>query len=205
MIILWTAASFLCGSFMFSYWLGLILRHNLRAEGDGNPGAANLWRAAGHWYGLAGIFLDFLKGYIPVALLVNTGTVTDYGLIAVAAAPVVGHAFSPFIGWKGGKAIAVTFGVWSGLTHFAGSLALAVILAVLQVVFRLFLKGRPLTSRLDAFMVVLGMFLLSIYVFWADYGPEIHWFWLCSLLLLVITHRRELLVTVRHTPTGLGG
>lgn len=205
MIILWTAAAFLCGSFMFSYWLGRVLNHNLRMEGDGNPGAVNLWRAAGHWYGLAGIFLDFLKGYLPVALLVNSGTVTGYGLIAIGAAPILGHAFSPFIGWKGGKAIAVTFGVWSGLTHFAGSLALAVILAILQVVIRMFLRGRPLTAQMDAFMVVLGMLLLSIYVFWADYGPEIHWFWLCSSLLLVLTHRREFLVMVRRTPTGLGG
>jgi acyl phosphate:glycerol-3-phosphate acyltransferase len=192
MIILWTAVSFLSGSLMFSYWLGLIAHHNLKAIGDENPGALNLWRVAGYQYGLAGITLDVLKGYIPVAYLVNTGTVRGYEVVLVAAAPVLGHAFSPFLRGRGGKAIAVTFGVWSALTGFAASLAYAVILALLLVTARWINKGKPTSAEADGFQVVFGMLLLSAYLFGRNYSHTILSFWFGNFLLLVYTHRQEL-------------
>lgn len=204
MIILWTAAAFVSGSLMFSYWLGLIARRNLRHSGDGNPGAINLWRSAGAVYGMAGIVLDFLKGYAPAALLVHTGAASGYGLAVAGAAPILGHAFSPFLGWKGGKAIAVTFGVWSGLTHFRVSLALAVILAVLQLILRLMHKGKPIAVETDAAQVVFGLLLLSIYLFWAGYSVELRCLGLFNLLLLAFTHRRELSLFLRREPAGQG-
>jgi glycerol-3-phosphate acyltransferase PlsY len=192
MIILWTAISFLSGSLMFSYWLGLIAHHNLKAIGDTNPGGLNLWKAAGYPYGLSGIILDVLKGYVPVALLVNTGTVTGYEVVLIAAAPVLGHAFSPFLKGRGGKAIAVTFGVWSALTGFAASLAYAVILALLLTTARWINKGKPTTSEADGFQVVFGMLLLFVYLFERNYSNAILSFWFGNFLLLVYTHRQEL-------------
>src|SRR5690606_14820148 len=111
----WTALAWLSGSLMFSYWLGCLKRRNLREVGDGNPGGVNLLKAVGIGWGLAGIALDFLKGYVPLVLLLWNGAVTGYELVPVAIAPVLGHAFSPFLKFQGGKAIAVTFGVWSAL------------------------------------------------------------------------------------------
>ena len=61
MTIVWTVCAFLSGSFMFSYWLGLIAKKNLKTVGDGNPGALNLWKAAGYKLGIVGIILDFYK------------------------------------------------------------------------------------------------------------------------------------------------
>ncbi|WP_123043060.1 glycerol-3-phosphate acyltransferase [Cohnella candidum] len=191
-IALWTAVSFLSGSLMFSYWLGRLARHNLRDVGDGNPGALNLWRAAGYPYGLTGILLDFLKGFMPVAWLVHTGALTGYEMIPAAAAPIFGHAFSPFLRGRGGKAIAVTFGVWSALTAFRAALAYAVILAVLLLGARYLNKGKPTSSESDAFQVVLGMLLLSLYLYMDEFPREVWGFWLVNVLLLVYTHRREL-------------
>lgn len=65
MIIIYVIIEFLCGSLMFSYWLGLVSKKDLSTVGDGNPGAFNLWKAAGYKLGLAGVFLDFMKGYFP--------------------------------------------------------------------------------------------------------------------------------------------
>ncbi|WP_156922562.1 glycerol-3-phosphate acyltransferase [Cohnella thermotolerans] len=200
-ILLWTALSFLSGSLMFSYWLGLIARHNLRTVGDGNPGALNLWKAAGYAYGLAGIALDFLKGYVPIAWLVNSGAVSGYETTAVASAAVLGHAFSPFLKWRGGKAIAVTFGVWSGLTGFAASLAYAVILALLLAVTRWANKGKPTTTEMDGFQVVFGMLPLSIFLLSMGYSPPVLWFWAFNFLLIVYTHRRELRVFLKRMPS----
>lgn len=191
-IILWAVLSFLSGSLMFSYWLGRMANHNLKAIGDGNPGALNLWKAAGYSYGLAGIALDFLKGYVPLIWIVKFGPAAGFGIVLPASAAILGHAFSPFLGWRGGKAIAVTFGVWSALTGFAASLAYAIILALLLAGSRLFTKGRPTSSEADGFQVVLGMLLLSVYLFAGGYSAAILLCWLASFLLLAYTHRREL-------------
>lgn len=201
-IILWTALSFLSGSLMFSYWLGLIARRNLRTVGDGNPGALNLWRAAGFAYGLTGIALDFLKGWAPVfAFSAVQADPPGYGVVLVALAPIAGHAFSPFLRGKGGKAIAVTFGVWSGLTGFAASLAYAIILAALLATARwLVNKGKPTSSEADAFQVVFGMLLLSVYLLGDGYSADVLWFWLANFLLLVYTHRRELRLFLKRVP-----
>ncbi|MDF2724549.1 MAG: hypothetical protein K0Q59_4224 [Paenibacillus sp.] len=189
---MWTVIAFLSGSLMFSYWLGLAASHNLQEYGDGNPGAINLWRAAGYGYGLAGIGLDFLKGYVPVVWLLHTDSATSSAIILASSAVLLGHMFSPFLGWRGGKAIAVTFGVWSALTGFAASLAYAVILAILLVVARWQSKGKPTSSAVDGFYVVLGMLLLAIFLWAAGYSYHILLFWLINWLLLAYAHRKEL-------------
>lgn len=195
LLLLWTLLSFLSGSLMFSYWLGLLARHDLKQQGDGNPGAMNLWKSAGRWYGLSGIVLDWAKGYVPIVLLLHTGAFTSDSsrLLLPSAAAMVGHMFSPFLRGKGGKGIAVTFGVWSALTAFTASLALAVILALLLVIIRLIDRSRPgfHTSETDGVQVVLGMLLLGGYLAVANYSTAIQWFWLISMLLLGYTHRRE--------------
>ncbi|MGO4369682.1 glycerol-3-phosphate acyltransferase [Paenibacillus sp. 2TAB19] len=192
-ITLWTLLSFLSGSLMFSYWLGLIAKHNLRSHGDGNPGALNLWRTAGYGYGLTGIALDFAKGYVPLLWIVHTDAISGYPLILPSAAALLGHVFSPFLRGKGGKAIATTFGVWSALTAFKAALAYAVILAILLAVTRLLLKDKRITPRIDALQVVLGMLLLTVYIAVSgSYSRAILLFGIINLLLLMFTHRLEL-------------
>lgn len=190
----WTAVCFLSGSLMFSYWIGVLLNRDVRSVGDGNPGAINLWRKAGAGYGLLGIALDTLKGYMPIMLLLRTDSVSGFGLLLPAAAVLLGHMFSPFLRGKGGKAIAVTFGVWSALTGFAGALAYAVILAVLLLGSRLLGGGHRSTSRSDGFQVVLGMLFLSLGVLiWGGIGAiPLAAFGAVNALLLVYAHRREL-------------
>ncbi|MBB6733120.1 glycerol-3-phosphate acyltransferase [Cohnella zeiphila] len=194
MIVIWTALAGLSGSLMFSYWLGLIARHNLKNVGDGNPGALNLWKAAGFPLGLAGIALDFLKGYVPVLLLTQNGYVQGAATIPVALAPLAGHAFSPFLKGKGGKAIAVTFGVWSALTAFEASLAYAVIQAALLAIIRFAVRGRAGGStETDAFQVVFGLLLVGVYLYVRSFPKPLLWVWLGNFLLLAYTHRRSLL------------
>lgn len=192
-IIGWTLLSFVSGSLMFSYWLGLMVKRNLKAYGDGNPGALNLWRTAGYGYGLAGIVLDFAKGYVPLSWIVHTNAVSGYWIVLPSAAALLGHVFSPFMRGRGGKAIAVTFGVWSALTGFSASLAYAIILALLLVITRWRRKGKPLTAEADALQVVLGMLLLGVYLYVSGfYDVEMLLYWLVNFVLLGYTHRNEL-------------
>ncbi|OCT15599.1 hypothetical protein A8709_16145 [Paenibacillus pectinilyticus] len=192
MIILWTVCAFISGALMFSYWLGRLARHNLKNVGDGNPGALNLWKAAGYRLGIVGVLLDFIKGYLILRLAVDAGGMSGYALIPIALAPILGHAFSPFLRGKGGKAIAVTFGVWSGLTQFRVSLALAVILAIMLGIMKIVNKWKPISSEVDGQQVVLGMLLLGIYLYVRDAAAVELWVWIGNSLLLMLTHRKEL-------------
>lgn len=188
-MLIWMAGAFVSGSLMFSYWLGLARNQDLRDVGDGNPGAINLWKAAGAGFGLAGIALDFLKGYLPVLLWLRADLPADYTLALVAAAPVLGHLFSPFMKFRGGKGIAVTFGVWSALTAFRASLALAVMLLVLHIVFKRSARGKAAPSDADGFQVSLGLLLLPAYLYVAGYPAPIHLFWLLNFVLILYAHR----------------
>jgi acyl phosphate:glycerol-3-phosphate acyltransferase len=113
----WTFIGFLLGSLPISVWLGkLVLRTDIRDYGDGNPGGTNVLRAGSRGLGLLVIILDMLKGAIPVSLAHYVFKVDSWSLMPVVLAPILGHAFSPFLGWRGGKALASTFGVWTALT-----------------------------------------------------------------------------------------
>ncbi len=110
-------AAFFCGSLPFSYWIGrYLLRKDIRAYGDGNPGATNVLLAGGKKWGAMAALFDGLKGAIPVGLAYFAAEFSAIELIVIALAPILGHGFSPFLKFRGGKAVAVTFGVWAGLT-----------------------------------------------------------------------------------------
>jgi glycerol-3-phosphate acyltransferase PlsY len=115
--LLWTVIGFISGSLMLAYWFGrAAARVDARAHGDGNPGAANVIAAGGAKIGLIALFLDVFKGLIPVALAKYAVGLNGIPLVIAALAPVFGHAYSPFLRGRGGKAVAVSFGVWTALT-----------------------------------------------------------------------------------------
>ncbi len=116
--ITWTLIGFLSGSIPYSLLVGkLLLKQDIRTQADHNPGAFNVLRAGNS----AGVFLlaallDGFKGAIPVGLAYFGAGIDGLPLVAVAMAPALGHAYSPWLKFKGGKAIAVTFGTWAGVT-----------------------------------------------------------------------------------------
>lgn len=192
MTALYVLIGFLSGSLMFSYWLGLAVHVDIREVGDGNPGGFNLCQAAGYKLGLLGILLEVLKGYLPLILLLSWNDLSDLAFVFVAIAPILGHAFSPFVGFQGGKSIAVSFGVWSAVTRFDAAVAFAVILALIQAIVKLGRKGKPTTSDTDGCMVVAGMLLLGGYLTIRGYQAHILLLWLCNLTILAYTNRWKL-------------
>ncbi len=117
--------SFAAGSLPFSVWVGRWLLHaDIRRYGDANPGATNVFRAGtgsrGKLAGLLAVLLDGFKAAIPVGLAWQWAGLEGAALALVAAAPVAGHAFSPLLGGRGGKAVAATAGAWAGLTLWEG-------------------------------------------------------------------------------------
>ena len=119
--LLYLVLAFLSGSLPFSVWIGrLFLRQDIRALADHNPGATNVLRAGGRGSAALALLLDILKGAIPVGLAHLWLQLEGRQLVWVAILPVMGHAYSPFLGFRGGKAVAVTAGIWSGLTIWEG-------------------------------------------------------------------------------------
>ena len=147
--LLWLAFAFFCGSLPFSVWLGKIaLGKDIRHFGDANPGAANVFRAGSQGWGWIAILLDILKGALPVGLANFGAGITGWPLAAIALAPVAGHAFSPFLRFKGGKAIAVSLGIWCGLTLYQVPLVLGLLLGTGEAVIKVRVSTHPATRLL---------------------------------------------------------
>lgn len=120
----YTALVFLLGSLPFAPWIGrAVTGEDIRAYGDANPGATNVLRAGSRGGFLLAMMLDITKGALPVGLAYQQWGIDDWRIVPIALAPVAGHAFSPFLGGKGGQALATAFGVWIGLTIWSLSLA----------------------------------------------------------------------------------
>ena len=131
----WIAGGLLLGSFPFSLWIGKILMHkDIRRFGDGSPGATNVARAGGKALYVIAALLDAFKGTAPVLLSQSISGIAGWELAAVAIAPVVGHAFSPFLNFRGGMGMATTFGAWLGLTGWLGPVVMALCIGFMFVI-----------------------------------------------------------------------
>lgn len=147
---------FLSGSIMYSYYIPRIL-YRLDVRGyseDGNPGSTGAIRAVGVPLGLLCMLLDIAKGFLPVFAAIAIIGVRGYYLIPVIAAPTYGHAFSPLLGFKGGKAVATSYGTLLALLPLSRAVFC---LALVMVFFRFILVIRP-----DSLMVAVTHILANI-------------------------------------------
>lgn len=119
------AAAFLLGAIPFGVVVSRALyRRDLRSEGSGNIGAANALRTLGKTGALGVLLLDAAKGALPAVAGRALGG--DVLAVTAALAAVLGHCFSPFLGFRGGKGVATHFGAIVALSWPAG-LAFAVV------------------------------------------------------------------------------
>lgn len=131
----WIAAALILGSFPFSLWIGRIFLHkDIRRFGDGAPGATNVARAGSRALYVMAALLDAFKGTVPVYLSQQVSGMAGWELAVVAMAPVVGHAFSPFLNFRGGMGMATTFGVWLGLTGWLGPIVMALCIGFMFII-----------------------------------------------------------------------
>lgn len=181
MILAWLFVSFLSGALPFSVWVAQLAGKDPRAVGDANPGATNALKAGGKWVGLAALLLDTAKAAAPVGLAYQIYGVTGWEMSAIALMPTLGHAYSPFLNFKGGKALATVLGAWIGLTLWDVPL---VALAGISLWFIL-LKS-------SGWAVLLTLAGMGVYLWLAR--PEPLFFWVLGLqtVLLVWKHRFDL-------------
>lgn len=112
--------SYLLGSIPTSYVIGKTLRGiDLREHGSGNLGATNAFRVLGAKWAVPVVVLDVAKGFVPVWLFPGFTAAGLGWTLAFGAAAILGHMFSVWVGFKGGKGIATSAGVFLGLAPWA--------------------------------------------------------------------------------------
>jgi len=145
--VLLALSAFILGGCPFSVWIGQWALHkDIQKYGDGNPGSSNVFRAGSKKWGVLALLLDITKG-VPFILIGKL--VFGLGqpvLYAIALSAVLGHAYSPFLGFKGGKALAVFAGTLFGLQQWDMIISLII----------LFILGFLFIGN-DAWTVVLGI------------------------------------------------
>ena len=127
------ALSLICGYFLGSIPFGLLAARlkgvDIRKHGSGNIGATNVWRVCGWRYGLPVFALDVLKGVAAVWLArwlaVRFAGDGSWDGIVAALACILGHSFPVWLGFKGGKGVATSLGVFLGLMWLPSLIALA--------------------------------------------------------------------------------
>ena len=129
--VLFGFAAFWVGAFPFSVLIGRwFLGKDITDYGDGNPGAANVFRAGGQKLGVLAVILDVAKG-VPFVYLAHTNfDLPALSVVIVGMCAIAGHAFSPFLQWRGGKAVAVTYGVLVALPYYDMLTAVAAFMVI---------------------------------------------------------------------------
>jgi len=185
-------AAYLVGSIPFGYLVGrLFFRVDIRTRGSGNIGAANALRTFGKTGAALVLVLDLLKGLIPVfalrALHAPAATIA-----AVGAAAVLGHCFSPWLRWRGGKGVATSFGAIIALSWQAGAACVA---------------GWFIGAAASAFSSVGSLFanLLAPFALWFTTHEPAYVAYGCFAAALVTYTHRENIVRIRQgTENAIG-
>ncbi len=108
--------SYILGSIPFSYILGKVLKGvDLRLHGSGNVGATNALRVLGWQIGLPALILDIIKGFAAVKIAAVIIPDNSTVLIVAGFTAILGHIFTIFLRFKGGKGVAASAGVFSAL------------------------------------------------------------------------------------------
>ena len=181
MPLLWVLLGFACGSMPLSLWLGRLAGMDIRQYGDGNPGMTNAWRAGGWRLGVPAMLLDWGKGAVPVGTAYSIVGVGGWWLVPVALAPVLGSSFSPFLGFRGGKSVAVTFGIWTGLTLGEAPIILGLLLGLITFI-----------QTNDAWTVIVATATLFIHLLLQRSSSVLVVVCAGCIAILLWNHRREL-------------
>ena len=187
-------AAFWLGACPFSLWVGhWLLGKDIRDYGDGNPGATNVFRAGGYKAASLALSLDIAKGMPFVVLAYLLFGLPDIIVMIVAVSAIVGNAFSPVLGLKGGKSIAVTYGVLLALPQHE-----------MLVLFAVFMTLGFLILGSNSWAVMLGPVGSVPYLVATEAYVVASLFMLCVLVIFGIKQFEELKTGPRITGGLIG-
>jgi len=172
-------ALLICAYLLGSVPTGLLLARsmgvNIRETGSGNIGATNVYRTMGRKVGILTLIGDCLKGLIPVSLALPPVWIAAIGLAAF-----LGHVYTVFLGFKGGKGVATALGV------FLGTSWLAVLFGV--VIFAVVLYKWRYVSLAS----ITAAALIPVLVWLVQGGPELIVMSLAIAALVIFRHHENI-------------
>jgi acyl phosphate:glycerol-3-phosphate acyltransferase len=181
-----------CGSLPFGYWAGRLKGIDIRQHGSGNIGATNVLRVMGKKVGIPCFLLDMAKGALPTFLAswwmqrigAGPNTATLVAVLAAAAA-VLGHSFTFWLGFKGGKGVATSAGALVGLAPWALVIAFIVWLIVFYTT-----RYASLASILAA--VALPLAMVAVMTYQQTWNFVLLGFGVVMGVLVVVRHRSNI-------------
>jgi glycerol-3-phosphate acyltransferase PlsY len=194
--------AYLLGSVPSGYVLVRIFRHeDIRQTGSGNIGATNVLRLGGKSLAAATFLMDMLKGCCAVWLggllgsLLAPGAAPDNMWALAALVAVLGHIFPVWLGFKGGRGVAVGFGVFLVASPWAALAAITVFIVVLAI------------SHYVSLASILGAASFPLFAWWLGHGDHSSFFIAVQIavaLLLIAKHYQNIRRLLAGTESKLG-
>ncbi len=169
-------AGYLAGSIPTAYLLGKAFKGiDIREHGSGNCGATNVFRVVGKGVGWLTLFLDILKGYTPVILVLYFFPDQTPLAIGTGLATIIGHNWTCFLKFKGGKGVATSCGVFLALLPVPMLIALG-----------FFLIGFLSTRHVSVGSLISSASLPLSSYFLKENRALVYFAMLCSVLIFVL-------------------
>ncbi len=192
---LWLVASYLVGAIPTSYLAGRLFRGiDLREHGSKNLGATNVYRTLGWKYAVPVGLVDVAKGAVPVLVFAPQVSASELFALACGIAAIVGHVFSVFVRFRGGKGVATAAGVMLGLAPMALGAVLVLWLVTLK------LSGYVSLASIAAAAV----FPLAVYLLERPDRPEVLWLDALVAAAIIWLHRTNIRRLLNGTESRFG-
>lgn len=172
----WLSMSYLVGSFPTSLLAGKLgAGIDLRERGSKNLGATNVYRVLGWKFAVPVAIVDIAKGTVPVMLFAPRAGQASWLPLLLGVAAILGHVFSVFIKFKGGKGVAtaagvllglapvptaIAIGTWAIVVRATGYVSLGSMLGAVTFPVALLILGAP-----DSFTLWIGITIAAFIVF----------------------------------------
>jgi glycerol-3-phosphate acyltransferase PlsY len=151
-------AAFWLAACPFAVWIGkLLLSKDIRKYGDHNPGTTNVFRAGSVKWGILALLIEIAKGFPFIFLAYHYFELPVISVIIVALCAILGHAFSPILKFRGGKALAVTGGVILAVSP----LQMFIIILAFMLIFFLFIEQDSWTVIFSFICTGITMFIFK--------------------------------------------
>ena len=180
-LVLCYGVSYLLGSIPNGLIIGKVIWGiDLREYGSKNIGATNAWRTIGKAAGLSIFLLDFLKGFISAYIGVNVAGTELAGVICGMMA-IVGHSWSLFMGFKGGKSVATGLGVIAMLMPVVTAVVFAVWFVIVYV------------TRYVSLGSIVAAIIVPVLAYVLDYSSEYILFGVLTSAFVTYSHKSNII------------
>ena len=212
MYVSYLIVAYILGSISFAWIIAKVFNNiDIRKYGSKNPGATNVYRTISKPLGILTLILDVLKGFIPVYLVpyfwnlnIDKGFIVVnsviYYTIIVALLVILGHVFSIFLNFKGGKGVAVGLGVFLAINPIATLCSLVVFIVIVVLT-----RYVSLSSIVASIALPIGIYFFNGYNIIHTNSYEFLIFSIIVVSLVIIRHISNIKRLLNGTENKISG